>query len=144
MTAWQSTEDTGGAIGTDDDIFYSRSLFALRTDPTVTIVSPATDITVASATTFRNVSGTAADDDGTITQVRYRVNEGAWNNAIGTSSWLFTALGLQPGPNLIEVRSIDSFSNQSAIASRTITRNFRPTLTITTPTNDTTFSSRMK
>jgi len=87
------------------------------TRPTVAITSPATNIRVTNG--VASVSGTASDNS-ELTQVLYRVRGGAFQLATGTTAWSATA-SLIAGPNLIEVKSVDTAGNESALASRTIT-----------------------
>lgn len=87
-------------------------------DPKVTITSPAEGARIDVGQPVV-ASGTASDNGG-VKRVIYRVNSGPWQVATGTKSWTadLTLAGLQPGPNLLRVRSEDKFGNQSPVLSR--------------------------
>jgi len=104
--------------------------------PSLGITDPSEDIAVSNLITSYSFSGTASDSDGSITKVDYRIGEGAWQLANGTTIWSFTVNDLAAGTNFIEVRAQDNKSNYSIIASRMITRNSLPSITITTPDED--------
>jgi uncharacterized repeat protein (TIGR02543 family) len=88
-----------------------------NTRPLVTIASPATDVRVTNA--VATLSGTASDNTA-VAQVLYRARGGAFQVASGTTSWSAT-VNLAAGPNLIEVKSVDTSGNESALAARTLT-----------------------
>jgi hypothetical protein len=106
--------------------------------PIVEIDAPAADENVGYAQTTYEVFGTAADEDGSIDRVEYRIDGGEWQLANGTSSWSFTASDLPVGTTRIEVRAVDSDGFAAAITSRTITRNdaMAPALAIDMPAAD--------
>ena len=96
--------------------------FAVDTkNPTVAISSPANNAKVTNSTV--TVKGTASDNLG-VASVQYRlVNAEGTNDyqtAVGTNSWTATITNLIPGPNTIQVFSVDTSSNQSAVVSRTV------------------------
>lgn len=104
--------------------------------PSLGISDPSEDIAVSNLITSYSFSGTASDSDGSITKVDYRIGEGAWQLANGTTNWDFLVNDFSIGINSIEVRAQDNDRNYSNIASRMITRNSLPSLTITTPGAD--------
>jgi sugar lactone lactonase YvrE len=55
--------------------------------------------------------GTASDSSG-VASVKFRVGNGAFRNATGTTAWRFTAR-LKPGQNTIEIVMLDTFGNTS-------------------------------
>src|SRR5258705_5554714 len=73
--------------------------------------------------------GRAADYTG-FAQVFKCVRGGAFHLATGTTAWSATA-DLVGGPNLIEVKSVDTAGNESTFASRTITNVLAGNLTVT-------------
>ena len=101
---------------------------AANTSPNVAITVPAFDIPVSYATTSYVVSGNAVDPDGSIGLVEYRVNDGDWQVATGTTAWSFTT-GLVVGENWIQVRGYD---NEGATSSTQVVSIFRvlPDLTL--------------
>ena len=121
----------------DQDTFEIRYTY-LRVGqaPSLSISDPSEDITVSNSIISYSFSGTASDSDGSITKVDYRMGEGAWQPASGTTSWSFTVNDLAVSTNSIEVRAQDNDRNYSIIASRRITRNALPGLTIMTPGAD--------
>lgn len=85
--------------------------------PSVAIIAPANG---AVFTTMPiTVQGVASDSGSGIRRTEVRLNGGAWVVATGTSPWSLS-VGLAPGPNLIEARSIDHAGNVSPVASVTV------------------------
>jgi len=80
--------------------------------PTVRIESPRRHRTTERRITFR---GTASDD-GSVTQVRYRVNRVSERAADGTTRWNFTTPRLREGRNRIVVQAVDGDGGLSAPA----------------------------
>jgi hypothetical protein len=80
--------------------------------PTIRIGSPRRHRTTERRITLR---GTASDD-GTVTQVRYRVNGTATRVAQGTTQWNFTTPRLREGRNRVVVQAIDGDGGLSAPA----------------------------
>lgn len=90
--------------------------------PSVSITSPSGSASIEYPATSYAVSGTASDPDGSVAQVQYRVNGGSWQTASGSSNWNFTAMNLNVGQNLIEVRASDNENYASSVASVVVTR----------------------
>jgi hypothetical protein len=88
------------------------------TRPTVKILSPRRNSTVS--TESITLSGTAKDNV-EVVEVQYRVNDGDWFTADGTTIWT-ADVPLELGANLVEIRSLDAEEQASKIATRTITR----------------------
>jgi hypothetical protein len=80
--------------------------------PTVRIESPRRHRATERRVIFR---GTASDD-GTVTQVRYRVNRSGERAADGTTRWNFTTPRLRKGRNRIVVHAVDGDGGLSASA----------------------------
>ncbi len=104
--------------------------------PSLEISDPSEDITVSNSIMSYVFYGTASDSNGSITGVDYRLGDGAWQPASGTTNWSFTVNDLIVGTNSIELRAEDNDRNYSIIASRSIIRNTLPSITITTPGDD--------
>lgn len=100
--------------------------------PTLSISTPLFDQQYANSEIFQTFTGTASDSDGSIVEVKYRVNGGLWGNATGTTDWTFD-VSLAPGENRVEICARDNSNNYSPLRSRTITRNVLPDLSVTTP-----------
>ncbi len=101
------------------------------TPPTVAIAAPnnGTTVTFASVT----VSGNAADAGSGLRRVDVRLNGGPWTIATGTVAWSAPVV-LAPGPNLIEVLSLDHAGNVSTVAGMTVTY-VVPVIVVATTTN---------
>ncbi len=97
--------------------------------PTVNIGSPAPGFEAFFRESSIDISGTAADTDGFLTEVKYRIINGngtsAWTQATNDSGtwtqWSFNAV-LAVGGNLIEVQSFDNDGAHSPSVSRAINR----------------------
>ena len=103
--------------------------------PTITLESP----TAGSEHPHGNLemSGTAADSDGTVSLVEVRINGGAWHAASGTTSWSGTVstTGLQ-GEVLLEARAKDNDNALSSVASVRVVINDPPVAAFTfSPSN---------
>jgi hypothetical protein len=85
--------------------------------PTLEIISPADFEDVSGKIV---ISGVAEDDDGDIVRVEVRVDEGAWEEAQGTSAWSFSlnTSNLADGEHTISVRAFDGeeYSEVTAIS----------------------------
>ena len=122
-----------------DDLYTSKIRYSYLRDgqaPSLSISDPSEDIVVSNSITSYSFSGTASDSDGSITKVDYRIGEGPWQPANGTTNWAFTVNDLSTGLNSIEIRAQDNDKNYSNIASRLVTRNRLPSVTIMTPETD--------
>lgn len=109
--------------------------------PTVTILTPADDLDVATAVTTVALSGTASDGDGNLTAVEVNVNGAGFEPATGVATWSATAGGLLPGHNSIEVRAVDALGETSSVATRTVGRNTIPTIVVTSPAEGARFAN---
>jgi hypothetical protein len=84
--------------------------------PTVTFTSPAANATLTNAVI--TIMGTANDNDA-VTRVDYRVGASAFATATGTDNWS-ASVTLQPGTNLLSVRSVDVSGNISLTNTRSV------------------------
>jgi hypothetical protein len=84
--------------------------------PTISITSPASGAKISGEL---NISGTALDNDGTVSKVEIKINEGDWIQVQGTTSWsyILDTTTLPNGQNTIKVRSYDgeNFSEETSI-----------------------------
>lgn len=99
--------------------------------PTVAFVAPA----AGSGTTngVLTVTGTAKDETG-VASVEYAVGDGAFTAASGTNAWSkwSAVVALQPGTNVVAVRSVDLAGNLSLTNRRSFFSTVRAPLTLTT------------
>jgi hypothetical protein len=86
------------------------------TRPTVAFSSPAANATLSNAVV--TITGTA-DDNEALASVEYQVGAGAFTTATGTDNWS-TQVTLDPGTNIISVRSIDVSGNISLTNTRSL------------------------
>ncbi len=78
-----------------------------------------------------DVSGTSTDPGGSgIQHVEVRVNNGSWQNAVGTSAWS-ASVGLVKGPNYVEARAWDNAGYSSEIAAIIVIYSSRPVASFT-------------
>jgi hypothetical protein len=86
------------------------------TRPTVAFSSPAANATLTNSVV--TITGTAGDNDA-VAQVDCRVGAGAFATATGTDNWS-ASVTLQPGTNILSVRSVDVSGNISLTNTRGI------------------------
>lgn len=86
------------------------------TRPTVAFSSPSASATITSIVV--NVTGTANDNDG-VARVDIAVGAESFATATGTEDWS-AAVTLQPGTNIVSVRSVDLSGNISATNTRAL------------------------
>ena len=86
--------------------------------PVTRIINPLPNARIPSGTAIQ-ASGVAGDN-GSVTQVLFRLNDSAWQLATGTTNWTadLVAPDLRAGPNVLYVRSTDNAGNHSPIAVR--------------------------
>ncbi len=101
--------------------------------PTVTIATPTTASTFATAGATIALAGTASDDAG-VTQVTWTNNKGGSGTATGTASWSVASVPVVVGTNLITVTARDAAGNVATdVLTVTKTDGQAPTLTIAAP-----------
>ena len=86
------------------------------TKPTVAFSSPSANAALTNI--LETVTGTADDNDA-VARVDYAVNSGYFSTATGTEDWSADVL-LQPGTNIISVRSVDVSGNISTTNTRSL------------------------
>lgn len=86
------------------------------TRPTVAFSSPVANATLTNSVV--TITGTADDNDA-VASVNYRVGVGAFAAATGTDNWS-ASVTLQPGTNLLSVRSVDVSGNISLTNTRSV------------------------
>jgi hypothetical protein len=96
------------------------------TRPTVVFSSPAANATLTNSVI--TITGTADDND-SVTHVDYRVGAGAFAPATGTHNWS-ASVTLQPGTNLLSVRSVDVSGNISLTNTRSVFASVPSSLTL--------------
>jgi hypothetical protein len=97
-----------------------------NTRPQLTVTSPAGNVRITNG--LITVSGTASDNVG-LSRVLYRVGNNTFQPANGTASWSFTP-SLSAGLNVLQVKSVDTSGNESAVASRNVTNIVSAPLTV--------------
>ena len=112
-----AVDGVNGASGT---VLLNYTTLGERQRPSISITSaPPANVGLTNDTVI--LSGTATDNT-ELSAVEWRVTNslGAmeWTLASGTNSWTFTASDLAFGPNTVQIRSLDSWGNVSAITSR--------------------------
>ena len=126
---WSSTEPLGALapgktsgilVGTNASLsFVMRSNLFLAANfvdikqPTITITSPAPGTRTNSAVTILG----KATDNVQVSSVLYRVNQGEFQVADGTTNWQINLL-MNPGTNLVEIQAVDTSGNPSHPVSR--------------------------
>jgi uncharacterized repeat protein (TIGR02543 family) len=112
---------SGGASSTNATLTFTMqpglapvANFSDGTAPTVTFTSPAENTRVNSAAL--TIQGTASDN-AAVARVEYQVNSGAFQIAVGTTTWT-TTITLSSGTNIVRVRSVDNLGNTSAVVAR--------------------------
>jgi hypothetical protein len=95
-------------------------------NPTVTITNDLPAGTVSGGGYI--VGGSATDNDQVVT-VKYQLNSGGWQTAVGTNTWT-AAVNLVAGTNIFQVYSTDAWGNKSAIDASISTINFLVPATI--------------
>lgn len=118
------------ATVSDGSLTASRAFtWTVTTDttaPVVSIVSPTSAATYATAAATLTLSGTASDAVG-VTQVSWVNDRGGSGTASGTSTWTASGIALSSGQNVIRVTARDAVGN-AATAVVTVTRNTAPVL----------------
>jgi hypothetical protein len=86
------------------------------TRPTVAFSSPAANATLTNSVV--TIAGTADDNDA-VARVDYQVGAGGFATATGTDNWS-VSVTLQPGTNILSVRSVDLSGNISFTNTRSV------------------------
>jgi len=90
-------------------------------------ILPAVSISTSNTSSLTSTPTTiigSASDNYNLSYIQFRVNNGTWHNASGTSSWSINA-NVRNGTNYVEVRATDSFSNVNSTI-KTFTATLRP------------------
>ncbi len=101
--------DGTGALWVSDYAYHR----VLRFSPDRSATAPVVHGKVPKTTSLAilSVKGTASDPSG-VASVKYRVGNGAFRNATGTTAWSFRAR-LKSGKNTIEIVTVDTLGNTS-------------------------------
>lgn len=78
--------------------------------PTVTIATPTSSTTYATATSAVSLTGTASDAGG-VTRVDWSSDRGGGGTATGTTDWSVASVALQAGANVITISARDAAGN---------------------------------
>jgi len=106
--------------------------------PTVIISGPTTGTTYATSSSFVTLTGTASDDVG-VTSISWANSRGGSGTAAGTTSWS-VVIPLYSGVNLLTMTARDA-TGKSSTDTLTVTLNLEPSIAITQPTADSSFST---
>jgi len=124
-----AVDGVNGASGT---VVLNYSTLGEQQPPSITITS-APPANIGLTNDAVTISGTATDNT-ELTGVEWRVTNSlattAWTLASGTNSWTFTASNLAFGASTIQIRSLDSWANVSAVTSRRYVRLAPVTVTV--------------
>ncbi|MBS3772768.1 MAG: right-handed parallel beta-helix repeat-containing protein [Candidatus Thermoplasmatota archaeon] len=108
--------------------------------PMVDITSPSGDAMVAGSVP---VQGAASDSDGVVASVSVKIDDGAWQDATGTTSWSYAwdTTAFDNGNHTFTARSYDG-EDYSAVASVTVTvfNNHPPVVSIISPADGATIN----
>ncbi len=133
--------DAAGNEGTDTlTVTYTAPD---TTNPEVAITSPVSADSHSTNTATISLAGTASDNN-SLQQVTWTCSTGGNGTASGTTNWSIDGIALAEGQNIITVTAVDASGNQ---ASDTIAVSFTapdtqaPVITITTPTDNGTFTT---
>jgi hypothetical protein len=125
------THDSGLNITSGSDI----------TPPSVMICSPTRNPTFSTTSPTINLTGTASDNVGLTEITWHNVASNLSGTAVGTTDWNITDVALVLGSNIITITAHDEEGN---IGTDTINLFYdltNPTVTITSPTNNPTYST---
>src|SRR5436309_13437100 len=109
--------DFAASGGTISRIMTGSAMDA--TPPTVAITSPTFGATYSTSNALLTLGGIASDNVG-VTRVTWANSRGGGGTATGTTSWMASGIGLQPGTNVLTVTAQDAAGNGST-ASLTVT-----------------------
>lgn len=130
----QATNNLPGSLSSNATLNFTMvsnlTLTAVFVDtnlPTITVSNLAANQRITNTT--YTVRGRATDNVG-VTAVRWRLNGGPWNEAVGTTAWTAT-LALIPATNRFEVYSEDAVGNRSPVTAITFMSVIRAPLIVT-------------
>lgn len=95
--------------GNNVDIVYTAPS-GDTTAPQMWVTSPSSQPSISTTSPTVVLSGSASDDTG-VTAVTWAIDSGASGTATGTNTWTTAAITLDPGNNVITVKSRDSVGN---------------------------------
>ena len=121
-------------------LFYLSAHGQANTPPTITVTQPNGDQTVPATQETFTFTGTASDDDGTVTKVQYQLNGGLQQDADGTTSWSFTIPLAPSTTSVVNIRAVDDDEGRTDPPVKIfITRkrpNNPPSLSVSSPSGD--------
>ena len=112
------------------------------TAPTIVIISPTNAATYETDNSSIDISGSASDNIG-LSEVRWATANGGSGIATGTGNWSVSGIALLKGENIITVEALDTTGNvgTSSLVVTYPNPTTPPTVSITSPANDASFSS---
>jgi parallel beta-helix repeat protein len=130
--------DGAGNIGSD-----IITIIRDNVNPTVAITMPTSSPIYIATTPYTMMSGTASDNTG-VTSVTWVNSLGGFGTASGTTSWSIASIALTQGSNVINVTSHDASGNTASTTKTIVYDPTAPTITITSPTSNPTYSNGNK
>ena len=142
-----TARDAAGNSATDTlTVTYTPPDTTDTTRPTVSITTPTSASTYATANSLLSIGGTASDNVA-VTAVSWSNSRGGSGTCSGTSTWSQSGIALSGGQNVITVTARDAAGN-SATDTLTVTYTppdttdtTQPTASITTPTSASTYAT---
>jgi subtilisin family serine protease len=97
--------------------------------PSVTITNPRQGLSVNAPGEI--IATGTANDNGQVSQVLYQLNDGPFLPVVGTTAWQIDLTpSLTSGPNILRVKAIDNFENESTVVTREFSYISPRTLTV--------------
>jgi len=97
--------------------------------PTVIVTAPRDGLEVTSPGAVI-ATGTASDNQ-QVSQVLYQLNDGPFLPAVGTTTWQIDLTpSISPGPNVLRMKAIDNYDNESTVVTREFSYISPRTLTV--------------
>jgi sugar lactone lactonase YvrE len=107
--SYQAMVDSGGNLWVPDNA--NHRVLRFPADITKPLLTLKTKVPPTVTTKKLKIKGTASDLYG-ISKVKYRIGNGPWKNATGTTQWQFTA-AIPTGNTKITIAAVDSVGNNS-------------------------------
>jgi hypothetical protein len=132
---WAFTNWTSNLLPTStvNPLTFTMQSNLVLTANFVDVVKPTISITYPSANSpwkdpVLVLQGTATDNS-IVAKVEFQLNDSPFQLASGTTNWSATII-LSAGTNILRVRSIDGYANQSPVATRTLVHTVTSPLTL--------------
>jgi len=100
--------------GVDDWLLFEIVVHDVNAPPEVSIVSPVDEQKIG---TILKVTGRASDDLDDVVWVQVRIDDGPWEDVVGTKTWSYetSIKDLKPGMHFIDAKSYDGISESKVI-----------------------------